>query len=37
MNKRSSENSSVSGNVNKEVERLISEGKTSLTLQDYET
>lgn len=28
--------SSVSGNVQKEVERLISEGKTSLTLQDYE-
>jgi len=36
MNKRSSENSSVSGNVNKEVERLISEGKTTLTLNDYE-
>lgn len=28
--------SSASGNVHKEVERLISEGKTSLTLQDYE-
>lgn len=28
--------SSPSGNVQKEVERLISEGKTSLTLQDYE-
>ena len=28
--------SSASGNVQKEVERLISEGKTSLTLQDYE-
>jgi hypothetical protein len=27
--------SSPSGNVQKEVERLISEGKTSLTLQDY--
>jgi len=37
MNKRSSEYSSASGNVTKEVERLISEGKTSLTLQDYET
>jgi len=36
MNKRSSEYSSASGNVNKEVERLISEGKTSLTLKDYE-
>jgi hypothetical protein len=28
--------SSPSGNVQKEVERLLSEGKTSLTLQDYE-
>jgi hypothetical protein len=28
--------SSPSGNVQKEVERLISEGKTTLTLQDYE-
>jgi hypothetical protein len=28
--------SSISGNVQKEVERLLSEGKTSLTLQDYE-
>jgi hypothetical protein len=28
--------SSAPGNVQKEVERLISEGKTSLTLQDYE-
>ena len=28
--------SSASGNVQKEVERLISEGKTTLTLQDYE-
>jgi len=28
--------SSGSGNVHKEVERLISEGKTSLSLQDYE-
>ena len=36
MQKRSSEYSSASGNVNKEVERLISEGKTSLTLKDYE-
>jgi len=36
MQNRSSEYSSASGNVNKEVERLISEGKTSLTLQDYE-
>jgi hypothetical protein len=38
MQNRSSEYSSApSGNVNKEVERLISEGKTTLTLQDYET
>lgn len=36
MQKRSSEYSSASGNVNKEVERLISEGKTSLSLKDYE-
>jgi len=28
--------SAPSGNVQKEVERLISEGKTTLTLQDYE-
>jgi len=28
--------SAPSGNVQKEVERLLSEGKTSLTLQDYE-
>jgi len=37
MNRNSFDSGSGSANVNKEVERLISEGKTSLTLQDYES